>query len=145
MPKSAHKPTSIKEVENVFTLEQIKDAHSRVQSGADFPAYIRKIRKLGVSGYETWVYDGHNTYFGSEGFTLPSPPLFPAIPVAPNSDPAKFVQILRHHQEGGSDYLTFCRQCGETGIERWVVNIINMTCTYFNGSGEVVLVEDIPH
>ena len=36
----------------MFTVEQIKAAHSKVQSGADFPAYIREIKELGVTHYE---------------------------------------------------------------------------------------------
>ncbi len=29
----------------MFTVEQIKTAHSKVKSGADFPAYIQDIKK----------------------------------------------------------------------------------------------------
>lgn len=32
----------------MFTLEQIKAAHSNVRSSADFPAYIQAIKNLGV-------------------------------------------------------------------------------------------------
>ena len=32
----------------MFTLEQIKLAHSKVKSGADFPAYIKELKALGV-------------------------------------------------------------------------------------------------
>ena len=39
----------------MFTVEQIKVAHSKVKSGADFPAYIQDIKKLGVTFYETFV------------------------------------------------------------------------------------------
>ena len=40
----------------MFTVEQIKTAHGKVKSGADFPAYINEVKKLGVSFYE-YVYD----------------------------------------------------------------------------------------
>ena len=43
----------------MFTVEQIKAAHSKVKSGADFPKYIRDIKLLGVTAYETWVVDSH--------------------------------------------------------------------------------------
>jgi hypothetical protein len=33
----------------MFAVEQIKTAHSKVKSGADFPAYIQDIKKLGVT------------------------------------------------------------------------------------------------
>ena len=48
----------------MFTIEQIKTAHAKVKSGADFPAYIREIKQLGVAAYETWVTDGHTEYKG---------------------------------------------------------------------------------
>ena len=41
----------------MFTLEQIKSAHSKVKSGADFPNYVQDIIKLGVIFYETHVSD----------------------------------------------------------------------------------------
>ena len=43
----------------MFTVVQIKKAHSKVISGADFPSYIQEIRKLGVTHYEAYVTDGH--------------------------------------------------------------------------------------
>ena len=39
----------------MFTLKQIKAAHSKVKSGADFPKYIADIKKLAVNAFETSV------------------------------------------------------------------------------------------
>lgn len=36
-----------KEVMTMFTIEQIKEAHSQLKSGADFPEYIREIKIFG--------------------------------------------------------------------------------------------------
>ena len=33
----------------MFTIQQIKDAHSKVKSGADFPQYMQDIIALGVT------------------------------------------------------------------------------------------------
>lgn len=33
----------------MFTVEQIENAHGKVQSGSDFPSYIREIK--------SWVYN----------------------------------------------------------------------------------------
>lgn len=41
----------------MFTAEQIKAAHSKVKSGADFPSYIQEIKALGVTHYEAHVED----------------------------------------------------------------------------------------
>lgn len=39
----------------MFTIEQIQQAHSKVKSGADLPAYIRGLKQMGVLHYETFV------------------------------------------------------------------------------------------
>lgn len=57
----------------MFTIDQIKAAHAKVKSGADFPAYIREIKSLGVTHYESYVNDGHIDYHGAEGFTATVP------------------------------------------------------------------------
>lgn len=49
----------------MFTLEQIKEAHSKVKSGADFPAYIQDMKELGVQLYTHYVADGHIVYKGA--------------------------------------------------------------------------------
>ena len=54
----------------MFTIAQIKEAHSRVKSGADFPAYIQELITLGVQGYETFVNDGHVEYLGADNFRI---------------------------------------------------------------------------
>ena len=35
----------------MFTVSQIKEAHSKVKSGADFPKYIQEIKGFGVIGF----------------------------------------------------------------------------------------------
>ncbi len=44
----------------MFTIAQIKEAHDKVKSGADFPKYIQDLINLGVIGYDTfccrWSY-----------------------------------------------------------------------------------------
>ena len=52
----------------MFTVEQIKEAHSKVKSGADFPKYIQDIKQLGVTAFKTWVVDSQTEYFGKNHF-----------------------------------------------------------------------------
>jgi uncharacterized protein YbcV (DUF1398 family) len=105
----------------MFTVEQIKAAHSKVKSGADFPAYVQEIKQLGVTAFETWVID-----------------------ITDNSDKEKFNHYLHIHQQGKTDYFTFCRDCAKTGIEKWFVCLDAMTCTYYDKAGKEILVEQIP-
>ena len=52
----------------IFELKEIKEAQSKVKSGADFPNYIQELIKLGVKKYETYVHDGHSLYFGEDNY-----------------------------------------------------------------------------
>ncbi len=57
----------------MFAIEQINTAHSKVKSGADFPAYIQDLKKIGVQAYESFVSDGHTVYYGQVIFKLLRP------------------------------------------------------------------------
>lgn len=128
----------------MFTLNQIKDAHSKVKSGADFPRYVQDLIQLGVTGYSTFVTDGHTLYQGNEGFELKSDPKYAALPIAATGDKETFIRNLRHHQQGGSDYPTFCKQAAEGGVEKWTVDTTALTCTYYDKAGNEMLVEKVP-
>lgn len=47
----------------MFTVEQIKTAHSKVKTGADFAAYIQELKYIGVTYYETSLSDGHTDFY----------------------------------------------------------------------------------
>lgn len=129
----------------MFTAEQLKAAHSKVKSGADFPAYIQDIRKLGVTHYETFVFNGHSNYFGANNHKVVTDAKYAALVIAPNSNHEQFKADLKAHQHGKTDYPTFCAQCAALGIEKWVISMDAMTCTYYDQTGNEVLVESIPH
>ena len=128
----------------MFTVEQIKAAHSNVKSGADFPKYIQEIKTLGVIGFETWVKDSHTKYFGRNGYNTESKPMYELLTISEAVNKEKFIYCLKIHQEGKTDYHTFCKDCAETGIEKWIVSLDTMTCIYFDKAENEVLVEMIP-
>lgn len=128
----------------MFQLDDIKKAHSKVKSGADFPGYVQDLIKLGVKKYDTYVGDGHTMYFGKDNFQLGSEPKYTTLPISDSSDGEKFQGFLKVHQQGGSDYPTFCRQAAETGVEKWTVDMDQMTCTYYDKSKGKMLEERIP-
>ena len=128
----------------MFTVEQIKAAHSKVKSGADFPAYIQELKKLGLTYYETFVSDGRATYGGANGYTTNAAPKYETLAIAEVSNEKGFKADLKEHQEGKSDYLTFCKNAAKHGIEKWVVSLEEMTCTYYDKAGGKILVEEIP-
>lgn len=128
----------------MFTIDQIKTAHGKVKSGADFPAYIREIKKLGVMGYETFVSDGHTDYTGSDDYKTSSPAKYEFLAIGNDCNEKAFQSGLKEHQEGKSDYMDFIEMSAKMGIEKWAVSIEKMTCTYFDKLGSEVLVENIP-
>lgn len=128
----------------MFTVEEIELALSKVKSGAEFPKYIQEIKGMGVTEFETWVNDSHTDYFGKNEFQTTSKPKYDALTIANKSDKDRFSQYLKIHQEGETDYFTFCKHCAETGIEKWVVDLDKMTCIYYDKAGNDILIEKVP-
>ena|ERR1700712_3178555 len=128
----------------MFTIEQIRQAHANVKTGADFPAYIQEIKKFGVQSYEHFVSDGHIIYFGLSGFMLSAPPKWQPVSIATNGQPEKLAYEIKIHQQGKTDYPQFCRLAAEAGVEKWVVDMKKMMCTYYDQTGQEMVAEPIP-
>ena len=128
----------------MFTIDQIKLAHSKVKSGADFPNYIQDLYKLGIIYYTTYVNDGHTDYLGKNNFIVSTASGAKKRFIADISDGNQFKIDLRAHQAGKTDYDTFCKDCAKSGIEKWVVDLVKMTCTYYDNAGSSILEEQIP-
>ena len=128
----------------MFTIEQIKSAHSKVKSGADFPGYIQEMKSLGILFYEHYVSDGQIQYHGSNNFILSADAKWAQVEIMKASDKEKLKHSLSIHQQGQTDYFTFCKEAAESGVEKWIVDMKNMTCTYYNKSGNTMLAEEIP-
>ena len=79
----------------MFTIEQIKAAHSNVKSGADFPAYIQGIKKLGVTAYDVFVADGHSDYFGDNHYKTSSPASHEPLTIGGTVDAEQFKKGLK--------------------------------------------------
>ncbi|WP_202703463.1 DUF1398 domain-containing protein [Flavobacterium sp. UGB4466] len=128
----------------MFTIEQIKEAHAKVQTGADFPNYIQDLIILGVKGYDTFVHDGHVEYYGVNNYHVTADEKYDEIKVESVPNKERFIEFLVMHQDGQTDYLTFCRHAAQCGIAKWRVDIIEMTCTYFDKGENEILIEKIP-
>jgi uncharacterized protein YbcV (DUF1398 family) len=128
----------------MFTISQIRETHSKVKSGADFPNYVQEMKTLGVKRYEHYVSNGHILYYGSNSFTLSAEPKWQPMELAAHADTEALKHALTIHQAGQTDYLTFCRQSAAAGVEKWVVDMENMACTYYDIAGNEMVVETIP-
>lgn len=128
----------------MFTIEQIEEANSKVKSGADFPKLAQELKELGIKENTIYVSDGHAEFVGNDNYTVKTSANYPAQSVAEKSDGEKFRHYLKIHQQGQTDYPTFCRHSAETGVEKWTLDFEKMTCTYFDKAGNELLVEQIP-
>ncbi|MCW3169550.1 DUF1398 domain-containing protein [Chryseobacterium sp. 09-1422] len=127
-----------------FTIEEIKAEHQKVKSGADFPKYIQAIKDLGVSHYTAYVADGNTEYFDSENHSADTGSKYEALSVSEDLNLDNFKLRLKLHQQGGTDYMTFCKDCAENGVEGWKMDLNEMTCTYFDLKGNHILEEIVP-
>jgi uncharacterized protein YbcV (DUF1398 family) len=128
----------------MFTVQQIKEAHSKVKSGADFPKYIQDIITLGVTSFETFVSDNHTDYYGKDNYFTSSQGFSETLPIANISDIEQFKSDLKSHQQGHTDYMTFLHDCAKSGVEKWIVVMDKMTCSYYDINGNEMVVEKIP-
>lgn len=128
----------------MFQLININTAHSKVKSGTDFPNYIQDLIKLGIKKYETFVIDGHISYFGEDDYQIKSGCKYPRLNVANISDKERFKHYLKNHQRGQTNYPAFCKDAAETGVEKWIVGMSLMACTYYDKSNSIMLEEKIP-
>lgn len=128
----------------MFTIQQIKEAHSKVKTGADFPKYMQDIITLGVTSFETFVFDNHTNYYGKDNYQIASEGFSETLDIANVTNINQFKSDLKAHQEGKTDYMTFLKDCAKSGVEKWVVVIDKMTCSYYDKARNEMLVETIP-
>ena len=127
-----------------FDINKIKEARSRVKSGADFPNYVKELGMLGIKHYDTYLSDGHTSYEDIEGQITSTEANYRSQEISNNSDKSKFKANLEMHQQCRTDYPTFCIHAAESGVEKWRVDLKAMTCTYYDKEGNIVLQEQIP-
>ncbi len=128
----------------MFTIQQIKEAHSKVKSGADFPKYMQDIITLGVISFETFVIDNHTNYYGNDNYKIVSEGFTETLTIAKKSNIEQFKSDLKAHQQGKTNYMTFLNDCAKSGVEKWIVMMDEMTCSYYDNVGNEMVVETIP-
>ena len=129
----------------MFTVEQIQQAHSKVKSGADFPNYIQDLIQLGVLRFETFVSDSHSDYYGTDDFQTSSTGKYEPIEIADTLNLEVFKKELNVHQQGKTDYMGFINSCAKNGINKWIMDLKDFTCIYYDKEENAVLTEIVPH
>jgi uncharacterized protein YbcV (DUF1398 family) len=95
-----------------------------------FSGLCKRSYKLEVLSYDTFVSDGHSDYRGINNF-IQSDAKYQMLDISNSCNVEKFKEYLKMHQQGQTDYHTFCKHAAETGVEKWTVDMTEMTCCYY--------------
>jgi uncharacterized protein YbcV (DUF1398 family) len=128
----------------MFTLQKMKAAHAKVKSGADFPAYVQEIKQLGLLHYDFLVKNGQTEYHGANGFQVNGEAIYAEKQISNHASSVAVRQIITKHQQGKSDFLTFCQLVADAGVQKWVVDTLAMMCVYYDLAGNNMVAEPIP-
>ena len=128
----------------MFTLQQLKAAHSKVKTGADFPYYVQEIKALGLIAYEFMVTDGSVVYYGENGHQVTAGAIYEPLKINVNPSADELRHTIAIHQQGKTDFITFCKQAANAGVEKWVIDTRKMLCTYQDNAGNDLVAEPIP-
>ncbi|KQR67390.1 DUF1398 domain-containing protein [Pedobacter sp. Leaf176] len=129
----------------MFSIEEIKASESRIKTGADFPKFIKKIKEMGVVRNDVYVSTGLSVYFDNDDYSVQTSPdeYPPSLVINDESSADKLQHALQVHQRGETDYYTFCKQAADAGVEKWIIDLIEMTCTYLDTSQNELVKEKI--
>ena len=128
----------------MFTIEQIHEAFGKVKNGADFPQFVQDLKEIGVTHYDNFVSDGRTKYYGEDNYSLDGESKYPEIEVSETSSSESLKHAISIHQQGKTDYPTFCKQAAASGVEKWTTHMIEMTVAYLDKKGQKLTIEAIP-
>lgn len=126
------------------TITDIETAQSKIASAADFPQFVQDLKNMGIQQFSTIVENSQSIYWLAGGKPIVSEVKYAPLPLTYETDVDAFMTRLKMHQEGKTDYYTFCVDSANSGIEKWVMDLDQMTCTYFDHACRAVLVETVP-
>ena len=126
-----------------FSLETINEAQSKY-TGVDFPKLIREFKHMGMLTNSYDIKTGIVTYKHQDGEQIKVESKAVDVPINIISSQDVAQGVLKRHQAGNTDFLTFCREIAGVGVYKWVSNMDEMTCSYYDVYDYVVVKEEIP-
>lgn len=127
----------------MFTLEQVDDIHDRLGSASTLVAYLDALRGIGVTTSDSYLTDGHTTYYGDGGHRISTAPAHEVFPVAATGDKKALVEHLRLHEEQLISYVEMSRALADAGVEKWTFDTRALTITYYDRAGLALLSEQV--
>ncbi|MCE5113432.1 DUF1398 domain-containing protein [Staphylococcus aureus] len=126
-----------------FTLSEIQQAHQQY-TGVDFPKLFKEFKDMGMTYNIVNIKDGTATYVHQSEDDIVTSSVKSNHPVAPSSNQSIVQDVLTRHQQGQTDFETFCDEMAEAGIYKWHIDIQAGTCTYIDLKEQAIISELIP-
>ncbi|SCT69030.1 Sec-independent protein translocase protein [Staphylococcus aureus] len=126
-----------------FTLSEIQQAHQQY-TGVDFPKLFKEFKDMGMTYNIVNIQDGTATYVHQSEDDIVTSSVKSNHPVAPSSNQSIVQDVLTRHQQGQTDFETFCDEMAEAGIYKWHIDIQVGTCTYIDLKEQAIISELIP-
>lgn len=126
-----------------FKLSAIQQAHQQF-TGVDFPKLFKAFKDMGMTYNIVNIQDGTATYVHQSEDDIVTSSVKSNHPVAPSSNQSIVQDVLTRHQQGQTDFETFCDEMSQAGIYKWHIDIQAGTCTYIDLQEQAIISELIP-
>ena len=126
-----------------FKLSAIQQAHQQF-TGVDFPKLFKAFKVMGMTYNIVNIQDGTATYVHQSEDDIVTSSVKSNHPVAPSSNQSIVQDVLTRHQQGQTDFETFCDEMAQAGIYKWHIDIQAGTCTYIDLQEQAIISELIP-
>ena len=127
----------------MVTLAEIDLVHEQLGKADTLDAYCRALAELGVTGYDSYVLDGHTVFRTKDGDELSTPAYHDVVEIAAEPDHAAVHGVLARAEAGEIGYVEMSELLGAAGLERWSVDTRQLVMTYTDVLGETVLSEQL--
>lgn len=126
-----------------FYLESIKQAQ-KLYTGPDFPKLVSEYKIMGIVTNIYNIETGIVSYVNKQQKIIRDTGIKVDVEIPQNSNYEKAILGLKRNQKGESDFITFCREVAGVGIYKWIVDLENMTCNYYDKQENMIISEIIP-
>lgn len=127
----------------IFSIESIKNAQ-KIYTGPDFPKLVREYKLMGIVSNIYNIETGIVSYTDHQNQTILDNGIKVEINIPEISNFDDALLSLKKNQTGKTDFLTFCFDIGSAGVYKWVVDLKNMTCNYYDKNEKIIISEKIP-
>ncbi len=123
---------------DINQINQIKQ-----ESNGNFGQLVTDLKDSGVVRFMTCASTAKSMYFNHDEESVYDEVDFFNFEIGQlNKD--QFVVDLKEHQQGLTDFPTWLEKTASSGISYWIVDLEQLTCTYYAADESSVYVEQIP-